>query len=63
MLTIALPLSSWIHRFDSEGIIRAQACGMITRNMPRTGERLSALRASYCPLGTEPIEPRTTSAP
>ena len=47
VLTMALPLRSWIQRFDSEGSIRAQACGMITRNIPRTGLRLRALTASY----------------
>src|SRR5699024_1083843 len=62
-LTIAVPFSSWISRLDREGIISAQACGTMMRNIPRTGLRLSALIASYCPWGTELIDPRTTSAP
>ncbi len=55
--------SSSISRLVPGGMAHSSACGRMIRRKRVNGVMFSASAASYCPLGTEPMAPRITSAP
>ncbi len=61
--TRAVPFRSSISKFPQGGSINRIAWGKMIRRIRVIGDMLSASAASYWPLGTAWMAPRTTSAP